>query len=116
MKNITAFLITLIGGLVIASSVYWILRIGGADDAGFFTSILTVAMIVGFLASPCWNVFLGLKRLWLMDWIPVVVAPFLILSIAPNQPILMAGARYICFFTFFLAGAISARRFFAHRP
>jgi len=111
MKDLTPVRIALLGGAILVGSVFGVLEKAGADDSVFFAIVLAVSISVGIWASPKGNIVLGLKRLWLFDWIAVALLPMFMLFVSPAEPKLIQAARSVCFFVFFLSGTTLARRF-----
>lgn len=115
IKNTSRLIFWLVVCVAISVAAYSILNAGGADDAAFLAIVLLVSTLVSLLASPDQNIVVGLKRLWLMDWIPVIAIPIVIISVMPPDSVFVVATRFFCLAWFLLGGAITTRRFLKGR-
>ena len=96
--------------LVFALAVYFLLIFINATGARFFGIEVFLSINVACLVSPKWDISLGAKRLWLLDWIGAMGVSVFCIFMKPDDPVLARIIRFFCFAIFFVSAGIFARR------
>ena len=104
-------LITIALGTFYALVSYMLLRHFGSSEATFYGLVAFFSIVLACFVSPSKNILLGAKRLWLFDWIGTLVMSAAICAIgSPAESASIKIIRFMSFFAFLAAGAISVRR------
>lgn len=117
MKINRSLIVALLCGCGLSIAIYFVLRIYGADDSGFYASFVIASIVVATVVSPGRDIMAGLRRIWLFDFVTAVFMPIIfLLLMAPSESLPIIVARYISYLVFILSGLIIVRRFLGGRP
>jgi hypothetical protein len=96
--------------ITVCIAVKLFLSFSGSKDDNFFFYILCGALLFSIVISPGFNIFYGLRRLFLFDWLASIIVAFCIGFGGPekNFPAVVIS---FCFFTLLLSVGIFVRRF-----
>jgi hypothetical protein len=100
---------SIVAGIFFGLLIYFFLSLLSASDAGFFGIAAAFSITGARMFSPARNIMLGLKSLFLVDWVAAVTLAFIMFFAAEGEAIAIRAIRFACYGAFFLAVAISIR-------